>query len=176
MEGAVPVALLEQLEVIGGQDAAVGLDHLHQDAGVAGDGDGLHRHAGGGAVRLVEADGLPQLLQAVQVGAAADGFKGVVLQEHPVAHRVQNFLLGLEVVVDCALGQAAQLVHDVLDGGLVVAFFQKEALGRVQNARHRLLGVLVAGHGRASLQTFCWYVFSITERLRAVKACLPPAA
>ena len=130
-EGTVPVPLLQQRLVVGGEDAPVGLDHPQQYPGAVGEGDGLHRPAGACLVALVQADGLPELFQGVQVGAALDGLEGVIFQEHPVPHRVHDLLLGLEVVVHRPLGQAPQTVHDVLDGGILVPLFQEELLGHV---------------------------------------------
>ena len=146
---------------------AVGLQHFHQHARVAVQRDGLDGHAGAGSVGLVQPHRLLQLLQAVQVGAFAHRLEGIILEKHPVPHRVQDLLLGLEMVVDRAFGQAAQLVHNVLDGGVVVAFFQKKPLGRVQNAFHRHFRVFVARH-ICPLRvvppfTFSWYVSTIPD-------------
>ena len=86
---------------------------------------------GAGGVRLVQPHGLPQLFQAVQVLSLLHRLERVVLKEQLVPHLVQDLLFRLEVVVHRALGQPAQLIHNVLDGGPVIALLQKEPLGRL---------------------------------------------
>ena len=95
------------------------------------------------------AEGVAQFFQAVPAGEL--GGVGEPLQVFVVAvvDPVQDVLLGLEVVVDGPLGHA-QGVHNVLDGGVLVALLGEQAHGHVQNFGHGLLWMLVAGHGAPS--------------------------
>ena len=64
------------------------------------------------------------------------------------------------MVVDRALRHPAQRVHDVLNRRLLIALFQKEALGGGENLLHRPLRVLVSRHAGPFLKihTYGMYV------------------
>ena len=83
---------------------------------------------------------------------------------------VQSFedgLFGLEVVVDRASRQVSQLIDDVLDGGLVVAFLGEQLFRGGEDAAFRHLGVRVACHGSSfryviSIHTDSRYVYCVS--------------
>ena len=56
-------------------------------------------------------------------------------------------------MVDRAFGEVAEFVHDVLDGGVLVAFGHEQLLRGVENAIARHLGVCVTC--RAGLPPVC---------------------
>lgn len=171
---AVPVALLQQRPIVGRQDAPVGLDHLQEQARIPRQGHGGGRHARAVLVRLVQADRLAHLLQGVQVRPPAHSLKRVVRQEHPVADRVQDLLLGLEMVVDRALRHPAQRVHDVLNRRLLIALFQKEALGgRRESAPPSAPGACFAPCWSLPQNTYIRYVCIVAEDRRPVKKKRP---
>ena len=57
------------------------------------------------------------------------------------------------MMVDRAFGKVAEFVHDVLDGGVLVAFGYEQLLRGVENAIARHLGVRVTCH--AGLPAVC---------------------
>ena len=146
MDRTVPVPLLDQPVKIRRQHPAVGVDHARQHPGVLQDGNGLDIHILSVPIGLIQPYHLPDLFQAVQIIPAHDGLKGVVFLKHPVPHRIHDFLLGFEMVVNRSLGQPVQLVHDILDRGVLIALFQKQPLGGVQNPLHRDLRIFVPRH------------------------------
>ena len=67
------------------------------------------------------------------------------------------------MVVDRALREAIELVHDILDGRLLVALLEEQPHRGVEYAGDGLLGVLVPRHAFPSFLTYQWYVTTSTK-------------
>ena len=92
-------------------------------------------------------DERPQLLERGQVAPTHQ----LVPQTHGngplvVVQPVEDRFLRLEMVVDGALGEVAEVVQDVLDGRLLVALLGKQPPGRIEDAMLGLLGMCVTCH------------------------------
>ena len=112
--------------------------------------NGLCCHIGTGCVCLIQPDYFTQLLEPVQIGATFHCLEGVIFKKHTVTHRIHDFLFGLEVVVYRTFRKASQFIHDVLNRGVLVALFQKEALSNIQNPLLGDFRVFVSCHNWVS--------------------------
>ena len=74
------------------------------------------------------------------------------------------------MMIHRTLGQAAELIDNILNCRVVVALLQKEALGNVQNPLHRNFRVFIPCHWLRPPLTYIRYVSIISAGVLFVKA------
>ena len=101
-----------------------------------------------------------QFLQTIQILIPLHLFKGIIFIEQPLRQHAHHFFLRL--MIERPSCQSSQMIHNIKDGCILIAFFQKQFQRDIQYLFYRFFRIFISRHILTSF-TYTLYVYNSIE-------------
>ena len=88
--------------------------------------------------------------------------KGIIFIEQPLRQHAHHFFFRFEMMIERPSCQSSQMIHNIKDGCILIAFFQKQFQRDIQYLFYRFFRIFISRHILTSF-TYTLYVYNSIE-------------